>query len=893
MITKSAANLRGTSRKARQAFSHSRSERSRLSDRTAVIQGRLHDADAEYYDEEDAAFGRTKESLRESVREEKPKREVDRHTDKHGGVHRVTSRVGPTRPPFAGKKNHKDKAKIEFENTMEAAFEDAMEQGGFSSLPGVEPVMLKKGWELPTTQDLSTALGRNLFMADIRRDIGIFFSFERKRAIRAGWAKGAFSIMHHVITPGMFRYVMWECPRFVLDHIMGPIFSHLKHMDRMMAWKDALGLFEKRGSQQPKVRVKVAASTSISVHRHAPRTVAEASAAVGRLAVTAATIDAEITALGAERDPSSVYVVSTAMVNESLAVDPEYPTTYVPPANLELGDEWRYAEHTDINHPYKRRVGAASSSSSAQEQELGYSDQSDEEIPGDKCDALTIQFDGDDMYTLVEESDSSTDDDTDGEDYYDENVACPHRLGPGYSSDCASDGPNPMWVNFGPQFSSDNAGDGPPKRIQNKKMPKQQQKKKKPKQKSQKRKTQKDVFAPASMPPMHLTARSTQRRSTSGATLSMTACVIKYAIACMKPFSQAAVGACVPTFESPPSTTSRGNLEFTASVGTNGYGFALVMPSLANDAPCVIYTTATFVGDTSQSLAILSQTGNNSIATSLLPGLAYTTMSNLRYATANMLENTYSASTTVAAPGVLGRLVGGGIRGQYDGTTLNQSGHWCCLRQPNHLNATISPLTTTGVATPNVVPMGLTNMSQQQGYESSPMTRTPCELTWSAKDLNDTDYSNEQNEAGGPSAVDMYPFCEGSSYVSQISGAYNFGGIYYAVPGTTLSQNIGSAIAVMAFTGVAGQTVRFQMVQHVEYTGALTKDMAMDRSSDPEGLGRCIASVQKAWSNAYEHSGPSKMDLWKMFVNASVAIAREAVRIALPRSSAMVERMFS
>lgn len=263
----------------------------------------------------------------------------------------------------------------------------------------------------------------------------------------------------------------------------------------------------------------------------------------------------------------------------------------------------------------------------------------------------------------------------------------------------------------------------------------------------------------------------------------------KYLLSYIKPFSMSARNAKVPRPNSTPSYTSQGFIRGTGAIGTAGFGFIALMPCLANDRPCLIYSTSEY---TLSRMSILPNDMTGAQLTSYPGGTispAGTAMANLPFTTSNLVGTTIGNT-------IQGRLVSAGIKMSYVGTTLNTSGLMYGYNDPENVNI--------GGGSHNSATAGtggydVARISQFDSTEIKNADRKGMEIVCIPSENNFSDYP----PFGATALRKTYPYSQGQST---------------NVP--TASADLGLPMACIIITGIAGQPFYFEAVQHVEFNGA-------------------------------------------------------------------------
>jgi hypothetical protein len=134
----------------------------------------------------------------------------------------------------------------------------------------------------------------------------------------------------------------------------------------------------------------------------------------------------------------------------------------------------------------------------------------------------------------------------------------------------------------------------------------------------------------------------------------------------VNPIDRTAPRVGVPRFPSTNSFKSRGFVDFDMIVGSGGYGFVCLNPSMANDVQSFAYTGQTFAGN---------QLPANITVTALTPGVVTGTLANLPYP-----SSLFSNGLSVLG----GRIVAAGFELEYTGTLLAEGGTIYSYNEPEH-----------------------------------------------------------------------------------------------------------------------------------------------------------------------------------------------------------------
>lgn len=320
---------------------------------------------------------------------------------------------------------------------------------------------------------------------------------------------------------------------------------------------------------------------------------------------------------------------------------------------------------------------------------------------------------------------------------------------------------------------------------------------------------------------------------------TLTECAAKYFTAIASPWDPSGYGACVPSGNNRDSHKVTAFCRFTVAIGTNGVGFAAMMPCLANDLPSVTFSTASY---TQTNVNILTTTAGVS---SFVAGVG-NAKHNGPY-TAFQLTPGQPSSGSVQAQQNGGRVVAAGMSAQYTGTVMNMGGLTYCLTHPTHANMVFYDVA------------GLGN------FQETDVARVDAKKCWIA-DYGHTNIEQEFTSLAllGPSqdltkiytfTEFLYPYANSTPTVECTSGPI-------AAPGVNaiVGAGLGAPTSVILFTGTPGNTFEVEAVFHLEYVGINAQSAATPSHHDEKGFslvqaaaGRApqiMAAKQKDWTSA-------------------------------------------
>jgi hypothetical protein len=327
-------------------------------------------------------------------------------------------------------------------------------------------------------------------------------------------------------------------------------------------------------------------------------------------------------------------------------------------------------------------------------------------------------------------------------------------------------------------------------------------------------------------------------------------CALKYAVAVADPFSQGAIGACVP-FASAMTQKVTSFLHGTAYIGTQGIGFISICPALANNVPSFYFTDATFAGN---DVGVLSAASTTEV------GVNRALVANLPYPAADFIGGNDRANAN-------GRIVSAGMKMWYTGTAIAMSGVTYCFREPNHGNAGAIGLTRTTAAT----------LGTRRETFIDNLDRRECTLVDFACDATEqqiTTFDAEEKSAAAASTTDtVYPFSRGD-------GSY-FTAAAVGVVDLVAAVNVGHATGLILFTGTAGQSVQFTYVVHAEFSGVRAAAVSTRTDADIEGAQLVLAAGTSISADSQHAKTKSA---WGVMYDSLSTMARKAAEVAVPRA---------
>lgn len=310
--------------------------------------------------------------------------------------------------------------------------------------------------------------------------------------------------------------------------------------------------------------------------------------------------------------------------------------------------------------------------------------------------------------------------------------------------------------------------------------------------------------------------------------LGLSHCASKFALAITDPWNQDAVGVCNPAGNiAIPSLKARPFARFSMAVGTGGWGFVLVHPTMANGAICVTYTDATYtqVPDGNGNLPIFSSVS----PFGPLPGVKYGTFSNAPITT-NDLESSgveFGVPTKAQA-----RLVSFGTSLQYTGTAMDLGGLIYSLVKPNHQS--VSPCTAdeTGAQFPPYI-----NLSSILSFAETRAARCTANKVWL------TDYARcPGEEQFAPNKLTELGPSQTSDIINTV-WPFSQNGIWASAALTFISTYAGAPTALHLVNAKPGNTFELEVVAHAEYAGGRVQYGLTPSHADAVGHSKVIQAA--------------------------------------------------
>jgi len=316
----------------------------------------------------------------------------------------------------------------------------------------------------------------------------------------------------------------------------------------------------------------------------------------------------------------------------------------------------------------------------------------------------------------------------------------------------------------------------------------------------------------------------------------------KLTLAYTAPFSILAKGSYLPLLPARPSFKTEAFLKFDATIGTGGYGYVMLSPTLCKDMPFGYRTGVTFAGSADDYLTPFATAPlnvgvlNTGVTQFLMPANPYT------YA-----EMYAGVEASDLAARVEGRIVAVGITATYIGQTQSEAGLMYCFTDPDH-----KPIHNYTVNT----------LQSRSECEITNNSRKLCSMAAGPISLTETEYGQDGASigaySGGPAYITVSP---ATAVVYPWSVGLNMNGLGVSASGTFAntvvtsgngfanSNSFGGCPMVVAFSGTAGQKLHFEVILHAEYIGQPTEGRTTPSPVDILGTQRVIAAA----SGMYAH----------------------------------------
>lgn len=349
-------------------------------------------------------------------------------------------------------------------------------------------------------------------------------------------------------------------------------------------------------------------------------------------------------------------------------------------------------------------------------------------------------------------------------------------------------------------------------------------------------------------------AKRSLMKAPAATMVSMSKCALRYALACSDPFAPAARGACVPV-GSTATHKVHAFARFDVPIGVNGAAYIYVLPCIANDLPSIIHTTATYTG--------VGYPPGQPWASGTTFNVGWDSVThNGPYNVSDICKGLAGSGTSFGSGQLTqGKIVSVGMRAQYVGTTLNESGLYYCYHAPTHDSVS-------GITRAVLGSLSETNIEA--------VTRMPCTLTMHAVTEDEMAFRPIAENANSLTQR-LWPYCSGDNFWDD-----DYGSTVTKLPVTvvgTVGIGIGTPQGVIIITGVPGQVVHLESIFHFEYAGVAAASSVTDTTPDVIGANMVRTAALTLRQEALDkpHERP-----WPLMVSALKRVAKSAVKVGVP-----------
>jgi len=354
---------------------------------------------------------------------------------------------------------------------------------------------------------------------------------------------------------------------------------------------------------------------------------------------------------------------------------------------------------------------------------------------------------------------------------------------------------------------------------------------------------------PLPPPPRRSPPKSRSSPSVVHRPLRLGECATKYALAIVDPWSEAAMGACVPIAAGLTQKVTS-FLRGSSFVGTAGYAFLSLSPCLANDIPSMYVTDNTF---TQTSMSILTAANTTDV------GVNRVFVGGLPYSSAQFIGDRQN-------PAVGGRIVSVGLKVWYTGTVLEQAGVTYCLRDPAHASVQ---------AALSGFPVSINDWGGRRETDLANFTRRECMVTDFANTANECNVmvlsENLARDVNVAQTQLLYPFSKGETGIASTGVGGPFTDNLHTVA-------IGVPTAGVQIVGTAGQPFNYQYIIHAEFAGPLTAALGTKSEGDVAGT----QAVMAAAAQVAVRKQSSGKGVWSIMYDALLDITQGARELIVP-----------
>lgn len=340
--------------------------------------------------------------------------------------------------------------------------------------------------------------------------------------------------------------------------------------------------------------------------------------------------------------------------------------------------------------------------------------------------------------------------------------------------------------------------------------------------------------------------RQPQSRSRRRPGKKISGCALKWAISIADPWSKAALRACVP-IGGRDSQKVCSYVRTTCFIGTQGFGFCLVSPTIINNLHMMFYTGATYA----QSSAIVLS-GNNAFQA----GVETTFNRNCPYSWDDLNVEKNSA-----------RIVSCGLRLRYTGKEINRAGLMYLLRSQHHRSVQYYDNNPDGTGSP-------TSWGADAHCHIEPNDRRWHVVCDHAARREEMEMDSIIEEAKDNATTFCYPFSNGqTAWYNPVTNAfytYDAGGL----------PTVGTPTFGVLFTGTPGESIEIEYIQHSEYAGRIMQHAMTGVPADPQGAEKVMTAANHT---QLARKGLSPGSSWNVLQNELSKELKSAEDVIVPK----------
>lgn len=248
----------------------------------------------------------------------------------------------------------------------------------------------------------------------------------------------------------------------------------------------------------------------------------------------------------------------------------------------------------------------------------------------------------------------------------------------------------------------------------------------------------------------------------------------------------------------------------TCFIGTQGFGFCLISPTVVNNVHMMFYTNPSY----SKNVAIVLSNNN-----AFQAGVETTFNRNCPWSINDLNVEKNAA-----------RIVSCGLRLRYTGKEINRGGLMYLLRSQHHRSIQYYDNTVDGIASP-------ASWGTDAHCHIEPNDRRWHVLCDHAMRREEMEMDSILEESKEPPAGFYYPYSNGvdgfwNSETAAFYSYVNAGGPPVGVP----------TFGIM-FTGTPGESIEIEYIQHSEYSGRAMQHNMTQTPADPQGAEKVMAAA--------------------------------------------------